>query len=132
MSEFQDFCKKILPFVQAGTAGEVVQWHAGEHGWLDVNAANPECFGFEAGTEFRIKPRTIKIGDFDVPEPMRVEPGSGVRYFVVETLSDTPAACQTWSGMDCEKRWLSMGLCHKSKESAIAHAKALIALTSAK
>lgn len=132
MSDFQEFCKKILPFVQAGVNGDVVQWNAGALGWLDVNDANPDCLSFTSREEYRIKPRTIKIGDFDVPEPMRGEPEYGHEYFVVEALSDIPAASQIWNGMDCEKRWLSMGLCHKSKESAIAHAKALIALTSAK
>lgn len=127
MNEFQVWCKEILPFVKAAANGEVVEIKNDGDEWSEKLVCN-----LIRGIEYRIRPRTIKIGDFDVPEPMRVEPGYGVQYFVVETLSDTPAACQIWNGMDCEKRWLSMGLCHKSKESAIAHAKALVALTSAK
>lgn len=136
MSGFKDWCENVMPFVIASSSGEVVQASCDNgNSWFDMDECemSDPALQFDFGDyDYRIKPRTIKIGDFDVPEPMRVEPGSGVQYFVVETLSDTPAACQTWNGMDCEKRWLSMGLCHKSKESAIAHAKALIALTSAK
>ena len=132
MSDFQEFCKNILPFVRAGADGDVIQCNLGQRGWADCSEANKELFRIGAKTEFRIKPRTIKIGDFDVPEPMRVEPDAGHEYFVVEALSDIPAASQIWNGMDCEKRWLSIGLCHKSKESAIAHAKAIISLTAEK
>lgn len=130
MSDFQKWCKEILPIVQSVVNGEVIQGRfKGAQTWVD-SMPDWECFA--ASQEYRIKPLTIKIGDFDVPGPMRVEPNAGDEYFVVEALSDTPAASQIWHGMDCEKRWLSMGLCHKSKESAIAHAKAIISLTAAK
>ena len=131
MSDFQEFCKKILPFVQAGIAGEVVQWDAGVHGWLDVNDANPECFGFEAGTELRIKPRTIKIGDFDVPEPIRVDIGIGNKYFTPSLASVSAIGC-SWLGDGRDYELLRNGLCHETSEAAEVHAKALIALTRAK
>ena len=136
MSDFKDWCEKVMPFVIASSNGDVVQASCDNgHSWFDMSEcerSDPALqFDFD-DYDYRIKPRTIKIGDFDVPEPMRVEPDSGCEYFVVEALSDIPAASQIWNGMDCEKRWLSMGLCHKSKESAIAHAKAIISLSSMK
>ena len=136
MSDFKDWCEKVMPFVIASSNGEVVQASCDNgHSWFDMSEcerSDPALqFDFD-DYDYRIKPRTIKIGYFDVPEPMRVEPDSGCEYFVVEALSDIPAASQIWNGMDCEKRWLSMGLCHKSKESAIAHAKAIISLSSMK
>lgn len=127
MSKLQDWCKEISDVVVSAANGEIIQISYDGKTWADKTE-----LAFDSSYKYRIKPRTIKIGDFDVPEPMRVAPDSGCEYFVVEALSDVPAASQVWNGMDCEKRWLSMGLCHKSKESAIAHAKALIALTSVK
>ena len=130
MNSLQKWCKDNLHVIEASANGEVVQIKpTGCEQWVDINYP---CFRGDLAYEYRVKPRTIKIGDFDVPEPMRVEPDSGCEYFVVEALSDIPAASQIWNGMDCEKRWLSMGLCHKSKESAIAHAKAIISLASMK
>ena len=129
MSDFQDFCKKILPFVQAGIAGEVVQWNAGVHGWLDVNDANPECFGFEAGTEFRIKPRAIKIGDFDVPEPMRNNPVDGKEIYVVTPHVREGITPSTWLGCGWQYTALGRGLVHESAENAEAHARALFSFS---
>lgn len=130
MNSLQKWCRDNLHVIEASANGEVVQIKpTGCELWVDIDYP---CFRGDLAYEYRVKPRTIKIGDFDVPEPMLVEPDSGCEYFVVEALSDIPAASQIWNGMDCEKRWLSMGLCHKSKESAIAHAKAIISLSSMK
>ena len=136
MSRFKDWCENVMPFVVASSNGEVVQASCDNgHTWFDMDECDTSdpALQFDFGDyDYRIKPRTIKIGDFDVPDPMRNEPDPWCEYFVVEILGDIPALRQTWNGLDYEKRWLSRGLCHKSKESAIAHAEAIISLTRAK
>lgn len=130
MSDIQDWCKEIIPVINASASGGIIQYRPiGGDCWSELRTM---CIRGDMGLEYRIKPRTIKIGDFDVPEPMRNEPDPWCEYFVVETLGYITVSRQTWNGLDCEKRWLSRGLCHKSKEPAIAHAEAIISLTSAK
>lgn len=84
----------------------------------------PECY--------RIKPRTININGHEVPEPMRVEPNSDESYFVPNLIEDHPFTHFTWNGNRIDKKWLVLGVCHTTKEAAIAHAKALLSFTEVK
>lgn len=95
--------------------------------WQDVD--KPEWF---EGQEYRFKPRTIRIGDMEVPEPMRVAPNVGDVYWVVDLMAQELCTELAWNGDDPERRWLSIGVCHVTKKAAIQHAKALIALTEVK
>ena len=81
--------------------------------------------------DYRIKPRTIKIGDFDVPEPMRTDIVIGNKYFTPSLASASAIGCK-WLGDGRDYELLRNGLCHDTCEAAEVHAKALIALTSAK
>lgn len=136
MSNFQEWCVKVLPFIQAAASGEVIHV-SGDNGlnWHDLESTpsydSALLFDFD-DYDYRIKPRTIMIGDIEVPEPIREEPKLRDEYFIVEVLGDKQFAQQAWNGMDCEKMWVSSGLCHSTKEAAITHAKALIALTAKK
>ena len=95
--------------------------------WQDVD--KPEWF---EGQEYRFKPRTIRIGDMEVPEPMRVAPNVGDVYWVVGLMAQELCTELAWNGADPERRWLSIGVCHATKEAAIRHGKALVALTEVK
>lgn len=81
---------------------------------------DPQC-------NWRTKPRTIKIGDFEVPEPLREAPEKGSLFFFVNLHSDPSGL--VWGDQYHDEKWLSMGLCHATKEAAIAHARALIAVS---
>ena len=72
----------------------------------------------------RRKPSTIRIGDIDVPEPMREAPPIGTEYWVTST--DDGVFETTWEGGSIDGRWLAAGLCHTTKEAAELHRKALI------
>ena len=95
--------------------------------WQDVD--KPEWF---EGQEYRFKPRTIRIGDMEVPEPMRVAPAHGEFYWAVDLIATDLCMEMSWSSAITENRWVSNGTCHATKEAAIQHAKALIALTEVK
>lgn len=78
----------------------------------------------------RIKPRTITIGDMEVPEPLREMPESGYVYW--PALSDESFAQRTTvvsNHDDWERNMLRRGLLHATAEAAIAHAKALIKIS---
>ncbi len=73
----------------------------------------------------RRKPRTIRIGDMDVPGPMREAPALLAKYWIANPA--TSVACDYyWDGDETDKQWLAAGICHATKEAAELHRKALI------
>lgn len=80
--------------------------------------------------KFRIKPKTIRIGEYDVPEPMRVEPEEDAEFFLPAVLSPRKYVPRRWAGHPDQCEYLAAGLCHSTAEAAELHAKALISLTS--
>jgi len=78
-------------------------------------------------------PRTIRIGEFDVPEPLREAPeGCCETLFIVNPTREDGFAPIIWDGDSQDKLWLSRGLLHKTRDAASAHAKALLSLTKTK
>ncbi|MDE1488952.1 hypothetical protein KKI90_22265 [Xenorhabdus bovienii] len=89
-------------------------------------------FYFDPDSEYRLKPRTIKIGEYDVPEPVREPLEEYDEYFYVNTgaiYHEGGASFSRWMGNDVDNYRLSAGLIHLDHESAELHAKALISLT---
>ncbi len=74
---------------------------------------------------FRRKPRTIRIGDLDVPEPMREAPAFGAQYWIA-SVNKKEVVDLVWQNDTVDKQWLAAGLCHTTKEAAELHRKALI------
>ena len=129
MNSLQKWCKDNLHVIEASANGEVVQIKpTGCEQWVDIDYP---CFRGDLAYEYRVKPRTIKIGDFDVPEPMRTDIGIGNKYFTPSLASASAIGCK-WLGDGRDYELLRNGLCHDTCEAAEVHAKALIALTSAK
>lgn len=84
--------------------------------------------------EYRIRPRTIRIGDIDVPEPVRDMRAMhlGQTYWVFDRLEDSFVTDYEWENDKYDIAMLSAGLVHLTKEAAIAHAKALILVSGGK
>jgi len=77
-----------------------------------------------------LSPKTIRIGEFDVPEPLRECPTDGTQVFVVYLSGEPECAEFTWIGASSRGRTnLQRGLLHTTREAAILHSKALISLT---
>lgn len=81
--------------------------------------------------KFRIKPKTIRIGEYDVPEPMRKEPGEDAEFFLPSVLSPRKYLSRRWVRHIDQCEQLAAGFCHSTAEAAELHAKALISLTQA-
>lgn len=81
--------------------------------------------------EYRRAPRTIRIGDREVPEPLREAPAVGTKYWVLHLLCSSPkhASSFKWTDHENDRLWLASGLVHLTAEAATAHAEALIALS---
>jgi len=113
----QEKAAELLPFVQALANGEEVL--EGEH---------PATGNFIHGIVFSIKPKIMLVNGFEVPEPMRVKLDAGKLYFVPDITEESHSSEIEWEGDNIDLRWLSRGLCHSTKEAAIAHAKAMLGI----
>ena len=130
MSDIQDWCKEILPVINAAASGESIQVRPiGGDCWGELRV---RCIRGDMGLEYRIKPRAIKIGDFDVPEPMRNDPDTCSTVYYVSTHPDHPVISFPWCGGRVDKLILGSGMLHADEESAKIHARAIISLTAAK
>lgn len=100
----------------------VVQMKCHDGKWADM-ACEP---AWHEDTDYRLKPKTIRIGDIDVPEPIRSPLSVGTTYFIPD-MGDEEYYTQThWNGDSLDKWLLARGLIHLIQESAQLHAKALI------
>lgn len=84
------------------------------------------------GCQYRIRPRTIRIGNIDVPEPVREALPVGQKYFIASPDFSEYAYTAEWSESSRDNHWFSRGLLHLTKEAAIEHAKALIIVSGGK
>lgn len=79
--------------------------------------------------QFRLAQEMVVVGDVSFPkselEPLKDDD----EYWVADPTSIHYALSSQWAGDKLDKWALSRGLLHKSKENAIAHAKALIKLS---
>ncbi|WP_141557306.1 hypothetical protein [Xenorhabdus cabanillasii] len=96
------------------------EWH---------NCRGPVEFWFDQ--EYRLKPKTIRIGGFDVPEPERIPLETGTDYYHVgsSALYLGGAVLSHWENSGIDNARLYAGLIHLDCKSAELHAKALISLT---
>jgi hypothetical protein len=79
-------------------------------------------------SDWEIKPRTININGYEVPEPIRVSPEVGKVYYVV-CLPDISVENYTFYNGHPETKWFSQGLLHKTREAAELHLEALLSFT---
>lgn len=119
---FQDWAKEILPIVQAAANGVAIEFkHDGV--WYE-KAHNDLCYDYE----YRVKHKTIRIGEYDVPEPLRDRPINGESVYRVCTDRAFPVKLQ-WFPNEYSLYLLDSGLLHRELAGAALHLKALLSLT---
>lgn len=121
---FQEWAKEILHIIQAAANGEVIQgrfegdcsdWEDSEYDW---EVLLKSC-------EYRVKPKTIRIGEYDVPEPIMEVHRTPKGYFI-PVLNPSLVKWRVWHGTPADNEYLRLGLVHFSKENAELHAKAML------
>ena len=96
--------------------------------WVGAAAELP----FRAEYAYRLKPaRTIRIGKYDVPEPVREPLECGQVYFIPDLVELRFVQEFSWQGNVSDKLFLRRGLIHLTKEATVIHAEALLSLTKA-
>ena len=89
---------------------------------------------FYSHMEYRLKPeppKTIRIGEYDVPEPVREPLEDDKEYWGVDPMAEELAWKYKWNNALFCNLMLRRGLIHLTKEAAVIHAKALLSLTKA-
>ncbi|MGK8800991.1 hypothetical protein [Acinetobacter seifertii] len=120
---------KILNKVEAKLAwanGELLLVNNTErNGWEPFN---PYDFGFDVFDkfEFQLKPRTIFIGEFEVPEPLKEAPAKGSTCSYPSPTVELGVQQFKWNGSKGQLRMLQHGQVHSSFDNAFAHCCALI------
>ncbi|WP_284090439.1 hypothetical protein [Acinetobacter pittii] len=120
---------KILNKVEAKLAwanGELLLVNNTErNGW---ELFNPYDFGFDVFDKFesQIKPRTIFIGEFEVPEPLKESPEKGSTCSYPSPTVELGVQQFKWNGSKGQLRMLQHGQVHSSFDNAFAHCCAII------
>ena len=121
---------KHAAWIHAWADGGEVQYfdnYVGE--WILIGSTH--CFADD--NIYRFKPRMIRCGDLEFPEPMQVAPEAGTKYWAICTTAYPDAViCGMWADSVINRCFLQRGFYHATKEAAEAHANALIALTDVK
>lgn len=112
--------------------GEKVQYRKrhSSSGWEFFDSSDGFlCWKLLKGSaiEWRIAPKTIKtikIGDFEVPEPCKVVLAYGQDYYIPHLTAG--ADWRTWNDDKHDARVLKSNLVHLDSHAAALHAKALI------
>lgn len=123
MKTAQQHAQEILPLVTAQANGEVIQMYVDDE-WYDCMVPT----AFVDGCKYRVKPKTILVNGFEVPEPMRETLQNNDVYFIANPVRDEFFEYCYCGGDMYDDLWLSRGLCHSTKEAAIAHAKAMLGI----
>lgn len=124
---------ETLRAIADGEDIESIDTRSGAAGWSLISSqyALHRVAYDDAHLKFRIKPKTIRIGEYDVPEPMRKEPEEDAEFFLPTLLFTKKHIVCCWVGYPEQREQLAAGLCHSTAEAAELHAKALISLTQA-
>lgn len=98
----------------------------GQNEWKAMSS-NPSWY---PDTDYRRKPSTIRIGEFDVPEPLREAPKYDTPIYIV--TFDNPERIvfrDVWCNTIGDHKRLVLGMVHRTQEAAELHAEALLSFT---
>lgn len=123
---------EIEDILRALIAGEEIEYFTGNN-WCKSSLGNTLTVlaAWEYGNDtakLRIKPKTIQIGRYTVPEPMRVPPPRYSTYYYVDLTYGTTEEMQGNTAED-ESVWLANGMLQATKEGAEQQLAALLSLT---
>jgi hypothetical protein len=76
-----------------------------------------------------VKPKTICIGTFEVPAPVREPLEVGQAFWIADTSWEEGVSKWFWDGGDTDNIWLKHGLIHLDEGAARLHAEALLSFT---
>jgi hypothetical protein len=123
--------KNDREMMEALLAGETLLNKDGSEWYLDKEDGYMEFLGrnrFPQHWAVEIKQKTININGFCVPEPLRGALNKGDFYYLVEFSVEIIKKIQ-WENDERDIKWITLGICHRTKEAAELHRKALLSFT---
>ena len=97
--------------------------------WENIDANYALCLISDGlGNCIRIATNTVRIGDMDVPIPMKVAPPYGTDYWVVNLFCLNLNHLNYWHNDPTDLFYLKRGICHLKEADCRTHAEALIKL----
>ena len=131
--------ENLKEVVKAWLDGEEIEFRNADGSWSDKRPFEDSTnVSFTEGVEYRIKPRTVRIGDYDVPAPLPYDCGTldaNTTYYSpdIESMDGTfTTEEQFWCWDRIDVLRLERGLVHLTREAAELLARALISLTEVK
>lgn len=121
---------KIKTILQALIDDEPIEF-ATANNWTTSTTSNTLSvlrqwsFG-HTSVSLRIKPKTIQIGEFTVPAPLR-KPPSNSYYYANITFGEVEQI--NWEGTGDENTWLANGVLFSTKRGAETFLAAILSLT---
>lgn len=122
----------IREYIRLFEAGDKEPWAHFEIRRINFENWTPmpmRCWFTDYGYDFRLKPKTININGFEVPEPERGPLPVNSDYFIVNLYNKQLCMHRIWYDDESDAMLLVSGVVHKTKEAAIQHAKALLSFT---
>lgn len=104
----------------------------GHDEWFKLSGMSDVNVFLSDDIEFRMTSEMVAVGGVSFPKPELKPLEDGDKYWVADPMAINHAILGLWTDSELDKLALSKGLLHKSRESAIAHAKALIELSGGK
>lgn len=102
----------------------------GKEIYCDSHILNLIAFDLDI-SYYKIKPKTITVNGFEIPEPVREELILGQYYFIPSPTNfeeEDLFEDYYWDSDRNDKSFLERGVIHLTKENAIAHAKAMLGI----
>ena len=117
----------ILIVYAADTSVKIERKATGEIKWFPSHIG--AMFSYPEDS-FRLKPKRITVTGMDgkeysFPEPMRVAPGFGTEYWVV---NGTDVYESQWDNDAIDAKRLTLGICQATEQGAVEQRAALIAV----
>ena len=92
--------------------------------WFTVNPVEDNPI-IDPNSEWRIRPKMVRVGRHEWPMPLDVAPAVGTEYFIALIAS---FARPSWAGDEKDRDRLKLGIVHLTEEAAKQHAAALVCI----
>ena len=120
-------------WLRAIADGETLQYRykQGDDAWVTIGpltALEVLLDPYASTNNYRIKPRTITIGKYEVAEPMLVVPRVGTEYFVFDPMELSGIDAAIWADDEYDEMRFNSGMCWLKREDAELAAKAITEL----
>lgn len=112
--------------IQAWADGESIEYLSSLGEWVPLNKVYAPSFSPD--TNYRIKKKTMMVNGFEVQAGETEKLKKRTEYYLPELRTSELSSVYSWEEDSFDLLYLSRGIIHLTKESSIAHAKAMLGI----